>query len=217
MVAVGAAATAGGCHRGGGTGDDDDVGGETDGSEGSGTEDGSSGDEGPTACAEALGEDAAPLRRLTHWEYDNTIRDLLGDDSHPAAGFPSDASATGFDNQAKDQGITAMLAEEYMRAAEVIAARAVQDLDALLPCEAGGGEAACAQAFIEDFGMRAYRRPLSDAEKASLFALYEGSHAAYGFDKAIELLLQTMLQSPKFLYRVEIGVPADGSAVALTD
>src|SRR5688572_10665112 len=67
----------------------------------------------------------APLRRLTHDEYDRTIRDLLGDESAPARSFPTDTASTGFDNQASQLGVTALLAEGYMLAAERLAASAV--------------------------------------------------------------------------------------------
>jgi len=43
----------------------------------------------------------APIRRLSRFEYDNSIRDLLGDDSRPAQALPADEANGGFSNQAE--------------------------------------------------------------------------------------------------------------------
>ncbi|MBK9258966.1 MAG: DUF1592 domain-containing protein [Polyangiaceae bacterium] len=150
----------------------------------------------------------SPIRRMTRFEYNNTVRDLLGDDTEPAANFVPEEEAMGFDNQAVALGVTQILAEQYMVASEKIAARAVEKLDTLLPCQpVAGEEKACAAAFIEQFGRRAYRRPLSSDEVSRLLAVYEWGFTEAGFTRGIELVLQAMLQSPHFLYRVEFGMP----------
>ncbi len=174
----------------------------------------------PAACGdEGLSPGDAPLRRLTHWEYDNTIRDLLGDDGRYGEGFPNESAAVGFDNAASGQQVGTMLAEDYMRAAETISAAATEDLYALLPCSpATVGEDACAQTFIETLGPRAYRRPLTPSQRDRLLAVYTAAKAQYDFEQAIELTLQVILQSPYFLYRVEMGMPdPDADVVALDD
>src|SRR5262245_13548490 len=53
----------------------------------------------PAKCAGAQAA-AAPLRRLTRLEYDNTIRDLLADASGPAKDFVLDARVGVFENNA---------------------------------------------------------------------------------------------------------------------
>src|SRR5580698_10780973 len=42
------------------------------------------------ALCTTLSPGASPLRRLTQPEYNNTVRDLLGDSSSPASAFPPD-------------------------------------------------------------------------------------------------------------------------------
>src|SRR3954471_20936907 len=87
-----------------------------------GGSDGSTGSKTQAACvARARGPGPSPIRRLTRFEYDNTIRDLLGDDSHPSAVFPPDETAEGFDNNAEVAGVTDLLAEQYLDVAEAIA------------------------------------------------------------------------------------------------
>jgi len=59
-------------------------------------------------------------RRLNRAEYNNTIRDLLGVDFHPADDFPADDSGYGFDNVADALSLSPVLMEKYLSAAEKI-------------------------------------------------------------------------------------------------
>jgi hypothetical protein len=161
----------------------------------------------PSAC-DGLHPGGSPLRRLTRFEYDNTVRDLLGDTSAPARGFVAEEEALGFDNQATALGVPQLLAEQYMEAAEALAHQAMQAPAKLLPCDpAKAGEEACAGQLITQLGKRAYRRPLKDEEVNRLTKLYAWGKKQYDFSTGIELVIQAMLQSPHFLYRVEMGMP----------
>lgn len=175
----------------------------------------------PGACEGALDPGTTPFRRLTRDEYDHTVRDLLGDTTQPAREFPPDEALGAF---GAGTAVSLLQVELYASTAERLAARAVTDLPALLPCDpAEIGRDACARAFVEDFGLRAYRRPLERAEADALYALYAESAPLDGFAAAIELVVTAMLQAPSFLYRVELGgVPAGrvasgASVVRLTD
>lgn len=57
-------------------------------------------------------------RRLNRAEYNNTIRDLLGVDTHPADDFPQDDSGYGFDNIGDVLSLSPALMEKYISAAE---------------------------------------------------------------------------------------------------
>jgi len=65
------------------------------------------------------------MRRLNRQEYNNTIRDLTGLDLHLAEDFPSDDVGYGFDNIGDVLSISPLLMEKYLRAAEVVAQRAI--------------------------------------------------------------------------------------------
>lgn len=65
------------------------------------------------------------IRRLNREEYNNTVRDLLGVDFHPADDFPSDDVGYGFDNIGDVLTIPPILMEKYLAAAETIAERAI--------------------------------------------------------------------------------------------
>jgi hypothetical protein len=167
----------------------------------------------PSAEQEDPGPECPPpgaetrIRRLNRFEYDATVRDLLGDHTRPAQAFPPEEEANGFDNDAALLTVSDLGAEKYLLAAETLASAAVADLPSLLPCDPAPDEAACARAFIERFGRRAYRRPLDGEEIAILEDVYAQARAEWDFAAGIKLVIETMLQSPQFLYRVEIGEP----------
>jgi mono/diheme cytochrome c family protein len=72
----------------------------------------------------------APLiHRLNRAEYANAIRDLLSLDIDVAALLPPDDSAYGFDNIADVLGLSPVLVERYVSAAEAISAAAVGERD----------------------------------------------------------------------------------------
>jgi mono/diheme cytochrome c family protein len=64
-------------------------------------------------------------RRLNRAEYNNTVRDLLGVDFHPADDFPQDDSGYGFDNIGDVLSLSPVLMEKYLNAAEKVARTAV--------------------------------------------------------------------------------------------
>ena len=152
---------------------------------------------------------AQPLRRLTHAQYDDTVRDLLGDQTKPARSFPTEDFVNGYSNQASSQSITAALAEAYGKAAEKLARNAFRygDQQDLIPCEPKGiGDEECARAFVESFGAKAYRRPLTTDELRSYTELTVAWAAAENdFLAGATLVVETMLQSPHFLFLVPLA------------
>lgn len=144
----------------------------------------------------------APLRRLTNEEYNNTVRDLLGDTSRPADAFPPDEAIGGFENNTVSP-VTSLLVERYMGAAEALAAAATKSIDKLSPCPAGETHEACARSFIESFGRLAFRRPLDVSERSALLAIYTEKEGRSDHARGVQLVIEAMLQSPNFLYRLE--------------
>src|SRR5438552_3554630 len=98
------------------------------------------------------------VRRLTRHEYNNTVRDLLGDTSGIASTFPAEEKRLGFDNNAMALSVSPVLAEQYLLAAEAVARNAVAaSWSKIVPCDpaAAAGASACAQAVIAAFGKAA--------------------------------------------------------------
>ena len=77
------------------------------------------------------------LRRLTHSQYNNTVRDLLGDRSLPANQFPPEDFVNGFKNQYAAQNLSPLLEDAYSAAAEKLARNAFRNGNAheLIPCK----------------------------------------------------------------------------------
>jgi hypothetical protein len=162
---------------------------------------------------------AAPLRRLTQSEYNNTVRDLLGDTTQPANQFPPDQQIGDFTNTAVALTVPPLLAQAYQTAAEQLATTALSNPSSkLVPCALTAGTDACAQSFIQSFGKQAYRRPLSTSEQTALFTLYQSNSMGATFANGIQAIIEGVLQSADFLYRVEFGdtSQAQGSVLPLT-
>lgn len=169
--------------------------------------------------------------RLTHEQWENTVQDLLQLDEPTGltASFSGDPLSGFFDNNETVMTVPPALWADYQRAAEELSKMLVADqakLDRILPADPGDPTAR-ARTFIEQFGQRAYRRPLSQDEIAAHLAVYAEGKTIYAsgddFKDGMTLLLQAFLQSPHFVYRVERSdtprvadalIPLDGWEVA---
>jgi uncharacterized protein DUF1592/uncharacterized protein DUF1588/uncharacterized protein DUF1587/uncharacterized protein DUF1595/uncharacterized protein DUF1585 len=148
------------------------------------------------------GRPAQVLRRLTHSQYNNTVRDLLDDQSAPASQFPPEDFVNGFKNQYQAQSLSPLLVEAYSAAAERLARNAFQggDRRGLIPCKPLVPSAACREKFIREFGVRAFRRPLEPDEQKRYEELFQREP---DFLKGAQITVEAMLQSPNFLFRLD--------------
>lgn len=158
---------------------------------------------------------AAPLRRLSVFEYDNTVRDLLGDNSAPAARL---VTAEGGALSDELGALGPLAAEQYAAAAEDVSARlaTTESLPTLLGCTPDGdGESDCVLQFIRDLLPRAYRRPTSDAEVGQALDLFTLVRNELGYEQGVRAVVEFVLQSSHFLYRVETAGNASSSNEAI--
>jgi len=160
----------------------------------------------------------SPLRRLTNPEYANTVRDLLRLPALPTVSLPKDSAAFGFDNNALIQTPSSTLVEGYEDSATTFATQAVANLPGLRKCDPiRDGEDNCAKMFIADFGRRTFRRNLSPADKDRYFAFWQREKMAADPNTAYQALITAWLQSPNFLYRVELDSAGPvGATIKLT-
>ena len=144
----------------------------------------------------AVAAQDAELRRLTHSQYNQTVRDLLGDQTSPANQFPPEDFINGFRNQSRGQSLSPLLLEAYSDAAEKLARSAFRggDTHGLIPCKPS---AACGARFVREFGQKAFRRPLDPEEQQRYEALIAREP---DFLKGAQLVVEAMLQSPNFLF-----------------
>ncbi len=145
----------------------------------------------------------AVLRRLTNAQYNNTVRDLLKDSLSPANGFPPEDFVNGFKNQYQALTVSPLLAEAYGSAAEKLAADAFRrgDFHGIVPCKpVSENDAGCRARFIRTFGRRAFRRPLEAEELARYTGIFRSQRE---FLKGARAVIETMLQSPNFIFWLE--------------
>lgn len=168
---------------------------------------------------------ATRMARLTHAQWERTTQDLFGLAEPPglassfrADSLPGDAV---FDNPGADLDVDEVLWGGYQRAAATMAERATSDAAILarIAPDATGTLDDRAERFIRDFGALAHRRPVSDDEVTEYLNVFRTAAGLYGpLDEetsGMRLVLEAMLQSPWFLYRVERSHERDGRLVPL--
>jgi hypothetical protein len=189
--------------------------------------DGDAGANGPTGTFDGMTDGAAPndgvpasdggdpgrvlLHRLNRTEYDNTAKDLLGVTTTPATTFIDDLSAdtpTGaFDNAAEGLTMSPERYQQYFDAAKAMVEDVWADdaLKARIVTCASDAAGTCTRDVITAFGLRAWRRPLTDAEVTSLVTFATAAQKETGdFQVAMKRVVTLMLSSLPFLYKVEI-------------
>jgi hypothetical protein len=151
------------------------------------------------------------LRRLSAAQFDRSLRDLLGATGALPAVEESPASAN---LKAIGAGLTALSPKgvEQFEAATNTAIDAVfadtARRDALVGCAPAAWDEACARTFLQSFGRKAWRRPLTDAEVTRYLTLGQQETTDAGqFSEGARAMVSALLQSPNFLYRVELGGP----------
>ncbi len=155
---------------------------------------------------------AAPLRLLTRHEYNMSVRDLLGDLSAPGRDFPREPLSGGLDNDATILQVGPDNVSRYFEAAEALAQKAVRT--PLVPSCEGQPAAECGRTFLHNFAARVFRRPLSTQEWEVVAGLFDSVLAQQGLAAAMERSIQSLLQSPQFLYRDELGTPMQNKSEA---
>jgi hypothetical protein len=164
------------------------------------------------------------IHRLNNSEYDNTVRDLLGVSTTPAASFITDEKALGFDNIADALRMTDAQYEQYFDAAAALTTATFADATLrakIVSCTPAGAadEARCTEAIVTQFGKRAWRRPLLPAEVTKLTALAAEARAlGEDFNGSIAHVVRALLSSVQFLYRIELDAdPSSPVAHPLSD
>jgi hypothetical protein len=163
--------------------------------------------------------DWSPIRRISRVEYDNMVRDLLGDTTQPATAFAPESEMTNgvnFQNNTYS-GVSELIAQQYIQAAETLAENAVSDataLTTLLGCSTQ--DDACATQFIGTFANQAFRGQLDSTESSSLFQLYSTVKGQFDFATGIQAVITAVLESPRFLYVTELGTDPVGNVAPLS-
>lgn len=151
------------------------------------------------------------LRRLTAAQYALSVRDLLGPVELPHALEPDTEDHGLLSVGAAVTSVSSLGVQRYEEAAYLLAEQVVASDSlraAILPCApVSADDAVCAETFVRSFGLRVWRRPLTEEEVASVRDLVTGIGGEAGdFNIGLKFGLAAFLQSPAFLYRKEQGV-----------
>ena len=155
--------------------------------------------------------EGAKLQRLLARQYLNSVERLLGSGARLAAMPPADTKLHGFASiAAREQALTDNLVSEYEASALAVATAAMGNtarIEELLDCEPDNAvDTPCHRAFVVRFGRLAFRRALTTEEVADYVALSTRAAEELGdFYAGTRFVIAAMLQSPNFLFRVELG------------
>jgi hypothetical protein len=204
---------------------DDSGGGGTAGSSGSSATGGTSGSgTGGTGLAgsgggnpvETCGESKVTLpllRRLTRREIERSLSSIF-----PAvAGQWQNTLASdtvtdrGFDNDAFSLVVSKQTAREIGETAENLATAVTGPaLGQVLPCATSTPGPTCAGEFIDQYGKRLFRRPVTADERSRYLDFFTTASGQTDFARGIGWLVRALVESPSFLYRREVGEPNGG-------
>jgi hypothetical protein len=173
---------------------------------------GPSGGGGGATCTPGIPA-TSQIPRLSRWQYDAAVRDLLevttlasAGDSAPSAGLYADF----------DGPINVDAWRLYQEVADKIAAEVMAGPKRSKFIECDPAAAGCLNETIRTFGRKAFRRPLTDAEVASFERLSQVTPPGTP-EEIAEATLYAFLVSPSFLQIVEQSTAEmEGAATKLS-
>jgi hypothetical protein len=137
---------------------------------------------------------------LSPQQYENTLRDLVGD-GELSLEYDDDGEV-----------ITERGVRQLRSAAEKVVARRPQWSETVFPCDVTGArDDECARQFTDTFASRAFRRPLTGDERSWLFGVYESTTSELDFQAGMQALLEVTLQAPQVIYVPQTGQSSEGT------
>jgi hypothetical protein len=155
------------------------------------------------------------LRQLTLAEYTNTLSDLLSLSNPDTSEVPPDQAVDGYTTNVASNFVTQAYIDAYSSVASALAARAItESFASIVPCQTQ--DSACASTFVQTFGLRAFRRPLTSDELSRYVGFFDSNLTGGDFKTGVSLAIQGMLISPNFLFRSELGADNGQGTFVLT-
>ncbi len=155
------------------------------------------------------------LRRLTQEQYKSSVTDLLGDNLDLSLSLPADQVAEeGFEfisvgaSQVTTSGLGVQQYDAFARALADQVFADVTHREAFVGCTSAALSDDCVTSFLQRFGRSAFRRPLSDEELARYRQLVNQGQLQFDVWRGLQVATTAFLNSPNFLYRVEVGFAA---------
>jgi hypothetical protein len=154
------------------------------------------------------------VRRITEAQYRHTIADVFGPEIKVNARFEPEKREDGLlAIGAARLSLTSSGFEQYFALASSISDQVLEEKRraASVPCKPADparADDACARQFIERYGARLFRRPLTESETlARLKTASVGATQLGDFYGGLKLALTSLLAAPEFLFRVETAEP----------
>ena len=161
------------------------------------------------ARSDQRGLEALTVRRLTHSQYNHTVRDLLGDQTQPAEQLPQRGLCQRIQEPTGGTGNLTAPGGSLQQGGR---ATCPDGLSGRRPTRIDSPPARVADRcrgvneFVRTFGLKAFRRPLTDSEVRQYSGLFlEEAGRTRNFYAGASMVVEAMLQSPHFLFRVERG------------
>jgi hypothetical protein len=150
------------------------------------------------------------FRRITETQYRRTIADVFGQGIKINARFETEKREEGLlAIGSAELSLTSSGFEQYFALAISISDQALGERQraAIVSCKPANPNQAddvCARRFIESYGERLFRRPLTEPEiLARLKTASAGAERSGDFYAGLKLALTSLLAAPEFLFRVE--------------
>ncbi len=146
------------------------------------------------------------VQRLTIQQWERAVTDLLRLEQPSNLSRDFEAEVVGFANFSNNERVLEVNGAKFAdfeAGAEAAAALATSSPEAFERLYSGTDAAG----FVSTWGRRAFRRPLTETEQTKYEAVFARGQELYGdeFVQGAALVIRAMLQSPHFLYRVELG------------
>jgi Protein of unknown function (DUF1592)/Protein of unknown function (DUF1588)/Protein of unknown function (DUF1595)/Protein of unknown function (DUF1585)/Protein of unknown function (DUF1587) len=154
------------------------------------------------------------VRRITETQYRRTIADVFGPGIKINARFEPEKREEGLlAIGSAELSLTSSGFEQYFALANSIADQVIGEKQRAtsVPCKPADpnqADDACARQFIESYGERFFRRPLTESETlARLKIASAGAQQPGDFYAGLKLTLTSLLIAPEFLFRMETAEP----------
>ncbi len=154
------------------------------------------------------------FRRITESQYRHTITDLFGPAIEVKGRFEPELREGGLLAIGNAQlSLTTSGVERFFALGSSISNQVLGDehRSDCVPCEPSNttqADDACARKFIERYGERLFRRPLTESETlARITVASAGAQQAGDFYAGLKLALTSLLAAPEFLFRIETAEP----------
>ncbi|MEX2672762.1 MAG: LamG-like jellyroll fold domain-containing protein [Phycisphaeraceae bacterium] len=146
------------------------------------------------------------VQRLTVREYVETVRSALGVDIEEEAYrlLPSDRRADGFTNTAYNLGIDLAHVEAYAELARIMVERLDVETFVGRFVDCDDLDEGCVRELVAEMGHWLFRGPLEEFEIEAFVAVADAVAEEDGdFIEAASYIVEAMVQSPRFIYRIE--------------